>query len=430
MRERTHSWAGRSAAATVMLLVAGLVVFGCARSSGVAEHDDSGHGGAHAHETTGERGPHGGRLFEDEDIQLELAIEEDGIPPEFRAYLYGADHRPISPVEGRLSVVLERFAGRHDSLTFRAEGERFRSDRPVAEPHSFAARVFFERGGRRHTWTFEQHEGRVELPPQAIASADLRVAQAGPREIEVRVEAPGEVRLNGERVVQVRPRFPGAVQGLQKQLGDPVGPGELIAVVHSNESLADYELRAPMAGTIVSREAAVGQSVDAGTVLYTIADLSTVWVDVALYPAIAAQVHRGQMVRIRAAAGEAFEASGTIGYVGPLLEQDTRVSYGRVVLPNSSGRWKPGLFVTALITVDRARVPVAVPETAIVRMSRGPGVFMAHGDAFELQPVVTGRSDGNWTEVVEGLEPGARIVVHNVYLLKAELGKSQATHDH
>lgn len=384
----------------------------------------------HAHEEGEDRGPQGGRLFKDDGLQLELWIEETGIPPEFRAKLYDADGKEMGPANGRLAVILGRFAGRRDSIGFRVEGDRFRSVRSVEEPHSYDARVVLERGGKRHEWAFEQREGRVELVPEAVASAGLLVGTAGPRLIDVTVETTGEIRLNAERVIQVRPRFPGVVQALEKRLGDTVGAGDLLAVIHGNESLTDYEIRATMSGTVVSREVAVGQTADHETVLYTIADLSTVWADVALYQQIAGQVRRGQRVRIRAAAGDSLEETGTLSYVGPLLEQDTRVSYGRVVLPNQLGRWQPGLFVTAQIVVDRARVAVAVPEEAIVRTSRGPAVFRADGSTFELQPVTPGRTDGVWTEIVDGLESAAQIVVRNAYLLKAELGKSEATHDH
>jgi cobalt-zinc-cadmium efflux system membrane fusion protein len=427
------TWKGRSGrwrriGAAALLALAALAASACSRVEGKGGHDDHAEGETHAEAF--ERGPRGGRLFADDAIRLELLIEEEGIPPEFRAYLYAPDGRPITPAQGTLSVVLDRFGGRRDSLAFRAEGDRFRSVRPVVEPHSFAASIVLERDGRRHTWSYEQEEGRVELAPEAVASAGFEVGVAGPRTIEVRVEAPGEVRLNAERVVQVRPRFAGLVRSLSKRLGDAVRPGDLLATVHSNESLSDYTIEAPMAGTVVSRDVAEGQAVDHETVLYTVADLSTVWVDFALYPQIASRVRRGQDVRITSDATASGEAVGTISYVGPLLEQDTRVSYGRVVLRNAGNAWQPGLFVSAAITVDRARVAVAVPEEAIVRTSRGPAVFRAAGTAFELQPVTPGRSDGPWTEIVDGLEPGAGVVVRNAFLLKAELGKSEATHDH
>ena len=201
-------------------------------------------------------------------------------------------------------------------------------------------------------------------------------------------------------------------------------------MVGSNESLTDYEITASMAGTVVSRDLAEGHLAGPETVLYTIADLSSVWVDFALYPRIAGQVKRGQPVTIEAEAGAPMRADGTVNYVGPLLEQDTRVSYARVELPNPRREWQPGLFVSAAIVVDRAAAKVAVPEDAIVRMSRGPAVFRAEGATFELQPVSPGRSDGTWTEILAGLAAGDRIVVKNAFLLKAELGKSEATHDH
>jgi len=86
--------------------------------------------------------------------------------------------------------------------------------------------------------------------------------------------------------------------------------------------------------------------------------------------------------------------------------------------------------VTAAIVVDRVAAAVAVPEEAIVRMRTGPAVFRARGTTFALQPVTPGRSDGTWTEIVEGLAAGDSIAVKNAFLLKAELGKSEASHDH
>ena len=383
-----------------------------------------------AHHDEGPHGPHGGRLFSAADVRLELLIAEADGPPAFKAYLSAPDGTPIRPTTEGLTAFLERFAGRRDTIPFRIDGDHFHGLRTVEEPHSFRATLFLARGGTRHTWTFEQVESRVELGAEAIQAAGIVVGQSGPQPIEVTVDVPGEVRLTAERVVQVRPRFAGVVREMRKRLGEPVRRNEVLSLVHSNESLSEYPITAAMPGTVVSQDAAVGQAVDPQSVLYTVADLSTVWVDFPIYPQSAGRILRGQTVHVQSESGPPLSGLGTIRYVGPLLEQDTRVSYGRIVLDNRDRRWQPGLYVNARVVLEKVDVPVAVPEDAIVRMSFGPAVFRAEGNRFEMQPVATGRTDGRTTEITRGLEPGARVVVKNAFLLKAELGKSEAHHAH
>ncbi len=430
MNARTQTRSARGPLPVKWLALLGLLLLaGCGRQKAATdgEHAD-GHADEAAH--AAERGSHGGRLFEGDGVRLELQIFEQDVPPEYRAYLTDDKGQPLDPRGATLSVALDRFAGRRDSLLFSHKGDHLRSVGTVDEPHSFLARIHLDREGRRQTWSYEQEEGRVELSPEAVAAGGIETATASARRIDVRIETTGEIRLNADRVVQARPRFAGVIQRLPRQLGDRVRAGELLAVVHSNESLADYEIVAPLAGTIVARGAALGEAVNQESILFTIADLSSVWADFALYPQLATRVRTGQKVTIRAEGPPPQQTEGRVKYVGPLLEQDTRISYGRVVLANPNGRWAPGLFVTAAITVETVPAALAVPEMAIVRTTRGPAVFRADGTTFELQPVETGRTDGEWTEILSGLAAGDRYVTRNAFLLKAELGKSEATHDH
>jgi len=410
---------------TALLLLLAATLVGCAREA----RETAGHDHAEGDHDEA-RGPHGGRLLEADGLRLELLLAEDEGPPTFKAWRHDAAMKPMRPAMERLVVVLERLGGRRDTIGFRIDGDHFHGLEPIAEPHSFAATVTLEAGGRSHPWSFEQHEGRVELAPEAIGTAGIVAGTAGPGTIEVAVEAPGEVRLDAERVQQVRPRFPGLVRALEKRLGDAVRAGETLARIHSNESLAEYEIAASMAGTIVAQDATVGQAVDRETILYTVADLSSVWIDFPIYPQNVGAIRPGLPVRIRSGSGPPLSGRGTVRYVGPLLEQDTRVSYGRVVLDNRDRRWQPGLYVTVAVTLQRVAVPVAVPDDAIVRLAAGPAVCRVEGNSFEAQPVVTGRSDGAVTEIVDGLEPGVRIVVKNAFLLKAEVGKAEAHHEH
>jgi cobalt-zinc-cadmium efflux system membrane fusion protein len=269
----------------------------------------------------------------------------------------------------------------------------------------------------------------VELSAEAIDAADIAVDTAGSQPIDVTLELPGEITLNAERSVDVRPTYAGRVKTMLGALGTSVSTGQPLAVIFSNESLSDYQVESPISGTIVARPASPGSVVDHASVLYTIADLGTVWLDFPIYEQDLGRVHRGQHVNVRAEGGPAISAAGTIGYVGPTLDVDTRTTHARVVLSNGDRRWQPGRLVTAVVVLERVTVPIAVPEDAIVRMGSGAAVFRADSAGFEVQPVIVGRSDGKTTEIVSGLEPGARIVSRNAVLLKAELEKEAGGHE-
>lgn len=421
-------WAG------ILLLGALGFTAGCGapgKKAGGGEHAEAGHEDAGAHEGEAVRGPHGGRVFEAEGTRLELVIVEEGEDgPRYDAFLTDAQGRAKPAAGGDLKLELRRLGGRQETVTFEPQGERLRSRETVDEPHAFHARAWLTAAGKRQEWTFEETEGRIELAVEAIKAAGIDTAKAGPASIEVTVEAPGEVRMNAEKVVQVRPRFPGLVREMRKRLGDPVRRGEVLAQVHSNESLSNYAITASLGGTIVSQDVALGQAVDHESILYTVADLSTVWVDFPIYAQNSGRIRPGLQVRVRSETGPSLSGLGTVRYVGPILEQDTRVSYGRLVLDNRDRRWQPGMYVAASVTVERVDVAVAVPEDAIMRLADGPAVFRAEGNRFLAQPVTVGRTDGTMTEIVSGLESGATYVIRNAFLLKAEMGKSEAHHEH
>ncbi len=190
-----------------------------------------------------------------------------------------------------------------------------------------------------------------------------------------------------------------------------------------------YALQAPFKGEVVEKHLARGETAQADAGVFTIADLSTVWTEITVYAKDLASVRAGQAVEVRAA-DTAHTAGGKVFYVGRLVGEQTRAAKAYVEIPNPERRWRPGLFVTVEVVQEEVEVPVAVVAEAIQTHQDRPVVFVQHEDLFEVRPVTLGRRDGEWVEVREGLSAGERYAAQNSFVLRSELGKSTATHEH
>jgi cobalt-zinc-cadmium efflux system membrane fusion protein len=375
-----------------------------------------------------ERGPHRGRWLADGDFAIELTIFEEGVPPEFRAYVYrGKEQQEPGSVD--LEVTLRRLGERVDRIRFVPRGEYLLGDQTVYEPHSFDAEVLAREGGREHRFAFSSYENRVTLAADQLEAAGIAVGAAGPATIRESVVLNGRIVANEDATAEVMARFAGVVRSVHRLLGEKVARGDLLAVVESNQSLQPFEVRAPIAGTIIGKHVVPGEMTTDERALFEIADLDTVWVDLDVYRKDFARLAVGQPVRIDAGDG-AEPASSTLAYLSPIGSPNTQTLLARAVLRNADGTWRPGLFVTAEVEVAESSVPVAVASHSIQRLRDWDVVFLAAGGTFEAQPLELGRRDAAYVEVTEGLAAGQRYVTDGSFTLKAEAGKSGATHDH
>ncbi|MGR3311503.1 MAG: efflux RND transporter periplasmic adaptor subunit [Candidatus Brocadiales bacterium] len=197
----------------------------------------------------------------------------------------------------------------------------------------------------------------------------------------------------------------------------------------THENLTRYEIRALFNGEVIEKHITVGEAVKEDANIFFLADLSTVWVEVTVYTKDLRVVKIGQNVTVRSNVLD-METDGNLSYLGPLVSEQTRTARGRVVVENPEGYWRPGLFVTVEVVKEEVSVPLAVSVDALQTFRDWSVVFVQYGNLFEVRPLELGRSDGRWVEVLHGLEPGERYVTHNSFILKAELGKAGATHDH
>jgi cobalt-zinc-cadmium efflux system membrane fusion protein len=212
---------------------------------------------------------------------------------------------------------------------------------------------------------------------------------------------------------------------------------EIVAKLTEGEKpssgLERYEIKAPIGGRIVE------QLVDIGTPmggdgqaheLYAIADLTEVWVELTVSMQDLSQIKEGQHVNIETNDDGSNRAVGTIVFTNPVLNQDTRSARVIASVENSEGIWRPGSFVTAEVVVAETKAEIVVPKDAIQSIKGEDRVFVRTDDGFEVRQVDIGKGDDHSTEVLSGLTAGERIATANTFLLKAELGKSEAEHDH
>lgn len=199
--------------------------------------------------------------------------------------------------------------------------------------------------------------------------------------------------------------------------------------ISASASGTRYALTAPISGVITRKNIATGQVLELSQMLYEVADLSTIWAEMNIPIKDLGLVKTGQKVTVRAAAFEQAEA-GTITYIAPLVAEQSRTATARVVLANAKQNWLAGLPVNIDLVADEVTVPLAVSLEAIQTLQYGNVVFGRYGDYFEARPVELGRRDSKYVEVLSGLNVGEQYAAGNSFVVKAELGKAGASHDH
>jgi cobalt-zinc-cadmium efflux system membrane fusion protein len=395
-------------------------------------HEDAGHDDEHGHEQAAEtaRGEHGGRLLEEQQgYALELAIAEAGTPPKFRAWLY-REGKLLPPAGAKVEVQLQRLGNVAENhlLEPQADGSLLAAT-IVGEPHSFDVQVVATIDGRSRTWGYASYEGRTTIDAQIATDAGIRVAPAAPGTIADEHVVQGLLTTVEGKVASVTARFPGPIRQLAANVGDSVRAGQVLATVESNLSLTTYDVASPISGVVLARNAALGNMASEATALYEIADLSSLWVDLHIFGADAGHIRAGGPVEVRRLSDGAT-ANTRLERVLPGTATASQSTVARATIANRDGLWRPGSAVTARITVDRARVSLVVPVSALQSFRDWTVVFIRVGDTYEVRPVELGKRDATQAQVLAGLNPGDQVVVEQSYLVKADIEKSGASHDH
>jgi membrane fusion protein, heavy metal efflux system len=342
--------------------------------------------------------------------------------------------------------------------------------------------------------------GLIELSPEAMQRASIRVEAVravSPAQVLV---APAELQTNADRLARVGPRVAGRVARVLVQLGSVVRAGQPLATIRSpqaaeaaaalqsaraTENLARQTLArerelldkrvsakrevleaeaalasaeatvraaearlstmgfdtavadaqksdplvtvtSPIAGTVMERTAAVDAPVGPDSVLFTVADLTSLWLTVRVPETHVASIRRGQSVQVVVGALPDRPVEGRVDYLAPVVTPETRTVDVRLQVPNRGGELRPGMTATARFdfpdrTSASGETRVLVPRTTVQELNQATVVFVPAGELqFKPQPVTLGSSYGNDVEVLAGIKPGDRIVVQGAFTLKAQ----------
>ena len=322
--------------------------------------------------------------------------------------------------------------------------------------------------------------GSVSLTPDQVRQFGITFGTVQMRALSDEVRTAGIVVVNETRIAKVTPKFSGYVEQLYGNfVGQSVRRGQVLAAVFSPDLVAaeqelilsarlssttgsssvpgvpgtttdllsaarerlrlwdvsESQIRevlttgkpmrtvpilSPTSGVILDKKVVQGQAIQAGEELYTIADLSDVWIDAQLREEDAGRVGVGASAVLQFTSYPGRPYTGRVTYVYPTLAEQARTVKARITVPNPDGRLKPGMYATVTITASTASA-LTVPRSAVVQTGERALVFVdAGGGNLRAQPVQLGRSGSDYVEVLSGVSAGQRVVTSAQFLLDSE----------
>jgi membrane fusion protein, copper/silver efflux system len=322
--------------------------------------------------------------------------------------------------------------------------------------------------------------GQVVLTSTQIQQLGVTFGTVALRPLSNEVRTVGTVVVNETRLAKVTPKFSGYVERLYVNfVGQPVRRGQALAAIFSPDLVAAEQellvsarlsrtigassvpgvpgsstdllsaakerlrlwdvsdaqinevlttgrpmrtvtLTAPASGFVIDKKVVEGQSIQAGAELYTIADLSDVWIEAQLREEDAGRVGIGATARLQFTSYPGQPFTGRVTYIDPMLGEQARTVKARITVPNSDGRIKPGMYATVILN-SSTQSALTVPRSAVVQTGERALVFVDLGNGrLNAQTVRLGRTGGDYLEVLSGLTSGQRVVTSAQFLIDSE----------
>jgi cobalt-zinc-cadmium efflux system membrane fusion protein len=372
------------------------------------------------------KGPQGGKLLKQDEFAIEITIYESGIPPEMRLYAY-ANGKTVDPSELQVKVTLDRLGGVQDKLSFSVEQGYLVSEQSVVEPHSFDVSVEAKFENKVYQWRYSNHEGRAEISPRLMKLSGIETEIISSQSLKISDTLYGVISVPQNKIFKLHAPYQGLVKKIHVQVGDKVTKGQRLATLLNTQTLQSYYLDSPVNAEVSDVLANVGDKAEQ-SILIELIDLSQVWVNLSAFPENIERLAVGQKVEVYDLHHHK-RVSSTITYIAPQMTGG-HIARARAVIDNLSGHWRPGMHIKADVEIESRKVASAIKTSALQTFRDMPVVFAKFGNTFEVRMLQLGESDGEYIEVLGGIKVGTEYVTGNSFLLKADVLKDGASHDH
>lgn len=402
-----------------------LILSGLSLSLNTLASGDHNHEANEPHEEFERLGPNGGKLLVQDHFALEVTMYDNGIHQEIRVFAYDDNHM-IEPEQLKLSMILKRLDD-HNALNFSVEENYWVSQQSIYEPHSFEVSINAIYQGKEYSWLYDNFEDRTVISDRMLSLSNIKTEISGNKTLNKIDTLFGVIEVPTHQVFTVITPYDSIVQDVHVQLGDNVRKGQPLLTVENVRSLQSYVVKSPGSGEITSFNVSIGNKTG-NTPLLEISDLSKVWVNLSAFPENVEKMKVHQPISVYDLHHHKTEG-GKLTYVAPAMTGG-HIARARALIDNTKRHWRPGMHVKADVVTGSINSSVSIKKSALQTLDGNTVVFAKFGNTFEARPVKTGISDGSYIEIIEGLKTGVEYVSENSFVVKADILKSGASHDH
>ncbi|NRQ43849.1 efflux RND transporter periplasmic adaptor subunit [Rheinheimera sp. YQF-2] len=273
----------------------------------------------------------------------------------------------------------------------------------------------------------QHNEIHIELSSRMQQLNNITTEVAGKRTLVQNTALFGVIKAMPTAQYQIRAPYAGTLQQILVQQGDSVSKDQLLARISNAATLKPYAIHAPADGVVAERYFNDHELIR-DEVLLRIIDYSKVYVELSAFPNDINRLQSGMPLTVFSLHHDQ-SAGSNISYIAPQMTEG-HIARARAVLNNQSGYWRPGMHIKALVQSAEIPVALAVKKQAVQRLDGKQVIFVRDGNVFTATMPEFGREDEEYIEVLSGLQPGTEYATDNSFVLKADVLKSGASHAH